>query len=206
MKRLALALSSLLAACDCGGSGPSFPGDENLGSYALHAEGLFAACTLPDLPVSFDFQATLSRFRDGGLVFVTLNGASFDAGFDGQIIKYTQTASDSFYLADGGTCQCTMKVQNTLTLALLSASQSRALGEMCPDDALDGGVPGDNLDGGSLEDAGDGGIRLPQRKADGGFDAVRACGELHKTISGTGFCDSNCYSCKLVYRITGPRQ
>ncbi len=172
-------------------------GDEVLGTFALHSKGIFAACSLPGMPVMYDFEGTFSRFNDGGRVFFTVQGVQYDAGFDGQFASYGQTEVRAFELVDGGSCSsCEMKLTQTATLALLSQSQSKALGDICPTAALDGGVPPPD------EDAG---IRRPN-STDSGFDAVRACGELQVLISGEGFCDSACYSCRLVYRLSGARK
>lgn len=204
MKHLTLFLCGLWLS-GCGGCSTDVkpPGDELMGNYLFHAEGTSKVCGLPDIVASSDFGATVSRFRDGGAVFLTLNGAVYDAGFDGQIVLSINTRSADYTLVDGGSCAaCNMKVTETFVVALLSKSQSAKLGEMCPPNPLDGGVPpeddaGVTLPGTTWSDAG----------SPTGFDAVRACGELLENIGGTAFnCDPVCNSCVLTYRLTGQRQ
>lgn len=194
--RLLLLVASLcLSGCEGGTLKP--PGDELIGTFSLNSKGIFSACSLPGFPANYDFEGTFSQLTDGGGTFFTVGSEQFAASFDGQFASYGQTLAREFQLADGGNCgQCEMKQVQTATLALLSESQSRALGDDCPATALDGGVPGAD------EDAG---ITLP-RRIDGGFDAVRACGELQVLITGEGFCDPACYSCRLQYRVSGPRR
>ena len=180
------------------------PGDESLGSYGFHAQWISTEppCQLPDISSApIDFVGTFTRFRDGGGIFLTLNGVPRDAGFDGQIITSTHSATRTFALPDGGSCApCEMKLVETLTVALLSKSQedrvSALFGETCPPSPLDGGVPGE-----------DAGVKLPS-SAPVGFDAVQACGILEEHIEGSGKCDPLCNSesCKLNYVLTGARQ
>lgn len=182
-----------LALAGCPTSDP-LPGNENMGQYAFIAEPQNLMCGLPDLPPNaFGFTGTFSRNRDGGGMFLTLNGISRDAGFDGQVASSSLASARTFFLPDGGQCGCDMKVTETIAVALLSQSQSSALGDKCPADALDGGVP--------QEDAG---VRLPGSTATG-FDSVRACGTLFEEINGTGTCDPLC-DCVLRYRLVGERQ
>ncbi len=199
MNRCSWLLTCLLMS-GCGGCSPDSvkpPGDQVMGTFVLHSKGIYAACGLPGFPANYDFEGTFSRFTDGGRVFFTVQGIQFDAGFDGQFASYGETENRGFDLADGGNCNsCEMRLVQTGTLALLSESQSKALGDVCPTHALDGGVPGLN------EDAG---IALPGT-TDAGFDAVRACGELKVSITGEGFCDPACYSCQLQYRLSGERK
>lgn len=198
MKPLVLLFSGLWLA-GCGGCSTDVkpPGDEVMGNYLFHAQGTSKLCSLPDIATAFDFSGTLSRNKDGGGVFLTLNGTIHDAGFDGQIALSINSSATSYGFADGGSCMpCDMKVTETLVVALLSKSQSAALGDKCPDNPLDGGVPSENPDAG---------ITRPG-STDSGFDAVRACGELHENIGGSGFCDPICNSCVLNYRLTGERK
>ena len=192
-----LVLVHSLVWVGCGGCGSDVkpPGDQVMGTFRLHAKGTFAACSLPGMVAAYDFDGTFSRFLDGGRVFFTVDGVSYDGAFDGQIGSYGSTDARSFQLADGGSCSpCEMKVVQTGKVALLSKSQSKAVGDLCPPSPFDGGVPRD-------EDAG---ITLPST-TDAGFDAVLACGEMVVNILGEGFCDPSCYSCRLQYRLTGER-
>ena len=196
MKGLASLLPVSLLLCGCPPS-DRLPGDENLGTYALTAEGLSAGCGLKDIAATgFDFTATVTRFRDGGRAFVTLNGITGDAGFDGQIVSTTRTAARTFTLPDGGNCApgCDMRLVESMSFALLSKSQSAALFERCPANPLDGGIPSE-----------DAGVTLPGSTSTG-FDSVRVCGELHEDIVGVGSCDPLCNSCQLQYRLTGERR
>jgi hypothetical protein len=198
MNRCALLLASLsIVGCgDCGGDLKP-PGGEVLGTYELTSKGIFAACSLPGFPVNYVFSGTFSRETDGGKVYFSSGTEQFKASFDGQFASYGRTQVVGIGLADGGNCNlCEMKQVESATLALLSGSQSKAVGDVCPTTALDGGVPATD------EDAG---IAPPGIGSDGGFDAVLACGELVVQITGEGFCDPACYSCKLQYRVSGPR-
>ena len=192
MRVLLTATAVLLCGCPVN---DGVPGNENMGVYQFRAEPVSVACTLPGIADNgFEFSGTFSRFRDGGATFLTLNGLSRDAGFDGQVVSSSHSAPRSFGLSDGGSCApCEMRVVETLSVALLSKSQSAAVGDRCPANPLDGGVPSD-----------DARVTLPGSTATG-FDAVRACGELLEQISGTGPCDPAC-ACLLQYRLTGERK
>lgn len=189
---LPLAVCAALLGCP---ENERTPGDENMGTYQFHAEPTSLACGLPDIPNNgFDFTGTFSRFRDGGAVFLTLNEIARDAGFDGQVAYSAHSAPRTFALPDAGSCApCQMRVIETIQVALLSKSQSSAVGDKCPPNPLDGGVPG-----------ADGGVQLPGSTATG-FDSVRACGALSEEITGTGTCDPLC-ACLLTYRLTGERK
>ena len=166
-----------------------------MGLYQFRAEPLARDCSLADIPsYGFDFPGTFSRFRDGGGVFLSLNGIARDAGFDGQIARSTHSAPRTFTLPDGGQCspRDTQMVE-TLTVALLSSSQSQAVGDRCPGNPLDGGIPGE-----------DAGVQRPGSTPTG-FDSVRACGELLEQIVATGDADPLC-TCQLRYRLTGDRK
>jgi hypothetical protein len=190
----ALLTLTALALCGCPVD-PGPPGNENMGQYQFRAEPVSISCGLPDLPTNgFDFSGTFSRFRDGGGAYLTLNGLSRDAGFDGQIVTSSHSAPRTFALPDGGGCApCEMRVIETLRVALLSKSQSSAVGDRCPENPLDGGVP----------DV-DAGVTMPG-STETGFDAVRACGDLFEEITGTGTCDPLC-ACLLQYRLVGDRK
>lgn len=171
-----------------------------MGLYQFRAEPVSVACGLPDIPGhGFDFAGTFSRFRDGGAVYLTLNGIPRDAGFDGQIVTSSHAASRTFKLPDGGPCaptpSCEMRVVETLSVALLSKSQSAAVGDKCPAAPLDGGLP---------QPQPDAGVTLPG-STETGFDSVRACGDLFEEIVGTGGCDPLC-ACLLQYRLVGERK
>lgn len=193
-------IATALAGCGgCAGPSPKPPGDENLGNFRLHAVGSMKLCDLAFVG-SFDQDLTLSRSSDGGGFFFVLDGQVFDGGFDGQVAQHSVTGLSAFNLADGGNCnQCKMTVTDSMALALLSKAQSSALADMCPDNPLDGGVPVIGADGGDIRPV----------MTDGGFDAVRVCGEIHDVVSGEGagfFCDTACAMCRVTYRVTGERK
>ena len=205
MKPLALFFSCFwLAGCGgCGGGSAKPPGDEAIGSFMLAGEGASKTCAIPNIPANIEVDVVLSHFSDGGAVFFTLIGANgnvvYDAGFDGQFVN-SANSGGGHYSWDGGSCDgCrTLVTTASYNLALLSRSQSAAVGEMCPPNPLDGGVPPEDPDAG---------ITLPRATADAGFDVRRACGELRLSIIGTGFgCDPACISCQLLYTLKGQRQ
>ena len=194
MKRLALLLfAGWLAGCDCGGFDP--PVADSLGTYDFHAQPFSAVCSIPNLSTAaVDFRGTLAWLPDGGVAF-TSAGRTNPASYDGQVVVTVDTQPLSITLADGGSCAtCDVRVTQTISAALLSKSQSVALKDACPPHPLDGGVPG-----------ADAGVSLPVRKADGGFDSVRVCGELRFVVTATGFCDPICNGCSLLYTVSGPR-
>lgn len=181
---------------------PSDPGrpktEQPLGTYGFHATGIFASCSLPTPPAEYDFEGTFSRQRDGGAVFFIADGVTYDAGFDGQLASFDSLDTRGIGLRDGGSCSpCKVRSTQLGNIVLLSPSQNAAVGDACPTAALDGGVPRPNPDAG---------IALPQSLSDGGFDAVRACGEVEVNVTSEGFCDQACYSCKLTYRWAGARK
>ena len=196
MNRLFLLAAALaLSGCDCGSAVVKPPGDQVLGVFDFKAKGIFAACGLRTPAAEFGFVGTFSRFRDGGPVFFSDGVSRYDAGFDGQLASFEKSERGGFALLDGGACTgCELRTVQVGNIMLLSQSQSLAVGDACPTNALDGGVPG-------ADDAGT--ITLPRALDDGGFDAVRACGEVVIQVTGEGFCDSACYSCRLHYRWNG---
>lgn len=183
---------SLLAGCP----GDVRPlGDENMGTYVFQAQPQVVACQLSINADPFTFSGTMSRYRDGGHAFLLLQGINRDAGFDGQVFVSAHTAASALE-----ECKpCTTQVQETITVALLSKSQSDALGGKCPANPLDGGVPAPN----------DAGINGPG-STDKGFDSVRACGEMSDVIIATAAqgetCPEKCTACSFRYQLTGERQ
>ena len=200
MKRLVLLFSCLwLAGCDsCGGSVKPL-GDQVLGTYGLHGDGTSKSCSLPAIQATLDLSGTISRQSDGGQTYFYFSLATYDAGFDGQFFTSAPSGPQSIGFDDGGSCSpCTETQTMAFKLAILSPSQSKALGDMCPANPLDGGIPAEDPDAGIFRPT----------FTDAGFDGVRVCGELKVTIdgSGTGFCDAICLGCVLNYRVTGQRQ
>lgn len=131
-----------------------------------------------------EFLAILSR-NAGSEAFVTVDGRSRDASWDGQVLTSTVELERTF-----SNCECTTtqtKVVETLTLTLLSGSQFEALGGQCPTGALPTGP----------------GIVPPSTTA-AGFDAVYACGTLVDTIVAGDDC--TCSSCAITYPTIGSRE
>jgi len=142
---------------------------------------------------SFPFQFVLTRNPDTNEVFLTLGGVTRTATFDGQFVESTFVARREFATCcvdDEG--QNEGQLEERIRVALLSRSQSVALGGRCPRDALDGGVPGP-----------DAGV-TPPGSTGTGFDALRACGELIDIVR-PGDC-GKCSVCTLRYPITGVRR
>lgn len=144
----------------------------------------------------FDFKPTLSRDPATGNAWMTLVGASARVGaWDGQIFRSSAEARRSFPTQCG---ECAMTLEESLELALLSRSQSAAVGNTCPDSPLDGGIP-----------EGFANVKRPQ-ETEFGFDSVRVCGELVEQVKAGGLpdggaCPAECGACRLRYRVTGER-
>lgn len=187
------------------------PGDEVMGTVRFQAQPVERMCPsvdekgnpvvltdLSDQP--FDFEATFSRNRGTPEAFVTLNGFSRAASFDGQFVTSTQSAKRFF--TECGECP-QLLVEETLTVALLSKSQSDVAGAACPPNPLDGGVARVDEDGG---------ITGPGTTAAGGFDMLRACGELVDVVRvgpDAGADDarcSKCVGCTLKSTLNGTRE
>ncbi len=193
MKRLASALA--LAAVSCLPE-PKYPGNEVMGTFALDGKLSDDGCpALEELPRGgLSFNATYSREKDASRTWLTLGGVSSEASFDGQVVASTRTAERRF-----SECGCggDVTVVETLTLALLSSSQSQALEGACPGDAVDGGVPAPDADAGLFGPA----------SGPKGFDAVRACGRLVDEVlaapEGSPACA--CSACLVRYTLSGGR-
>lgn len=178
------------------------PGDEVMGTVQFHAEPFEVSCTnLTELSnAPFDFQATLSHNRGTSEAFVTLNGFSRSASFDGQVLTSVQSATRFFEECK----ECPhLLVEETLTVSLLSKSQSDVAGGDCPAAPLDGGVA--QPDGGN-------GVTGPGTTEQGGFDMLRACGELVDVVrAGPDAGDDNekcaaCVGCLMKSTLKGTRQ
>ncbi len=182
-------LIGICAACP---GSQKFPGDELIGTFAFTTEIVSNDCPFAEVPDSgFAFQGTFSRDRDAGTAYLTVNGVSRSATFDGQYVTSEATAPRQF-----GACLCLSTIlDETLKVALLSASQVAALpnSEQCPTNPLDGGVP-----------TPDGGI-LPPGSTGRVFDALRACGELTDVVVPPD-AGCSCTSCSFISRLQGIRQ
>lgn len=196
-----LSLGALLVAgCE---QTPSIPGDERIGTFELTAQvmkladgGLDPAqgdCVTRDPPITelptadFTFEAILSRDTSDNAAWLTIGNVSRKATFDGQYVDSTFGAKRTFKncCADKG------QLTEHFRVAILSRSQTEALGWTCPSDALDGGVPGP-----------DAGVTLPGNNGVS-FDALRACGVLVDVV-GPGEC--GCDTCSMSYPISGVRK
>lgn len=177
---------------------PPPPGDEDMGLYLVQAAGMARACELDEVSgADFAFDMALSRFVATNQAFVTLDGYSRSADFDGQVVTSVATAPRVFGACGG----CNTRIIERVQVALLSRSQAAAAGGQCPAAPLDGGVPAPNLDAG---------ISLPGPTSEG-FDAVRACGELEVRVvsDGTadgGACDERCGACTALFSLNGARR
>jgi hypothetical protein len=191
--RFASIIFAALVGCN-GATNP--PGDEQMGTYSFHAVQTSSMCGLRDISSDpFDFTATLSHFRDGGEAFITINNHSHDGGvFDGQTFHATYDAPRSF--VDCTSCKET-RMFETITLTLLSKSQSDAVGGNCsihPPFDPDAGI-----------------VRPGPSNAS--YDAVRACGTLEEVVHASPVpaddsdagCKLVCEGCRLSYDVVGDR-
>lgn len=214
---LRVLLGALLIAAGGGGvacqTDPEFRG-ESMGRFQFQAGEFQRSCPFQEIPSDggFAFEGQLSREPGAtGLdqtAYFTLNGISREGTFNGQVFEGTAIAPRRFELVN---CTSEFQVEETLRIAVLSESQSRALGDRCPEDTLSllqpGGVPLDP----------DAGIVAPSAPAQQEFDAIRACGVLVEVISPQGGCDAidgggqgetpdAGASCLLIYRVEGVRK
>jgi hypothetical protein len=188
-----------VAVASCNSTPP--PGDEQLGTFALHADPTMTACELSDVPDGgFDFVAVFTAWLDGGSVFgdtayVTLQNIPQAGHYDGGTLSATYTATRTFTDCGG----CDTSITETMVVYFLSQSQDTALGDSCP--ASMANVPLNP----------DGGIIAPAPTSDG-FDAVRACGTLHDAVNAKldpqldGGCIPACFTCTLDYALSGDRK
>jgi hypothetical protein len=169
------------------------------GSRLLEDGGL--ECVLADVVLAgFDFDMALSREDvDGGAAaYMTLSaGYERPAEWDGQVMRSRADARRYFEECS----ECVTRVQEDIDVAILSRSQSEAVGNSCPVNPLDGGVPQPN----------DAGISPPGPR-DQGFDALLACGELHTQVlvdeglPDGGPCPEKCGACRTTYVLWGERK
>jgi hypothetical protein len=187
-------LSLLVAAAAACLSQTALPGDEVMGHFVFSAEPLTSTCAehAEFSTAPFEFEGTFTRSADQQQVWFTLGSVPREATFDGQVMRSRFSAARRF-----AACACVTGTQldETLEVALVSASQNQALGGRCPEQALDGGIPVPNPDAGIL----------PPGSTELGFDAIRACGFLTDTLvppeQGCA-----CGACTAVYRVNGVRR
>jgi hypothetical protein len=213
-----------LALSACPGTVPP-PGDEQMGSFEFRAEldagpdagppdagdpdagvGEPELCPFGEIPdAGFSFTAAFSRFRDAGLYYVTMGGIPHDATFDGQRFVATYSAQRNFTLCslcpgfDAGIPPI-ITMTETLSVTLVSKSQSDAVGGCVDLPPVDP----------------DAGITLPGTTAEGGFDAVRACGALSERVTidppvtnataDDAGCRLACNRCRIGYTLFGDRR
>jgi hypothetical protein len=188
----------LLSACPK----PTPPGDQAMGQYTLTATSTEReACELEEMVrdgggYDFTFDALLTRESTSDRAWVTLNDYSREGTFDGQVFVSEASASRVFVL-----CECSTRLVETLSVALLSRSQSDALSGQCPANPLDGGVPAPDPDAGILAPG-------PRETS---FDSVLLCGELVTRVVADalpdgGACDARCTGCTARYQLRGDRR
>ena len=177
------------------------PGDEALGSYGATAVPVATDCQLTEVVEAradgggtLTFDATISRDSTSGATWLSIAGYSRDAGFDGQVLISTVSATRVFAQCGG----CQNRMVETIAFAVLSRSQSDAVGGVCPDDVLDGGVPRGE------------GIAAPSQ-TDAGYDGVRLCGVIEDRLEADGLadggaCDPVCAHCTLRYQLRATRR
>lgn len=159
-----------------------------------------STCSLAELPLSnFQFEATFSEDGGADQAWMTINGFVRPATFDGQIFEsvYEAPRQYSDCTCDAGTPTPTLR--ETLTVALLSASQAQWVQQQ---PVLLDGCPWNPLDGGLPPPAGSG--TTQPRFTTAGFDAVRACGVLVDIIDAGAGC--SCTGCRMHFPISGPRR
>jgi hypothetical protein len=184
----------LLTACPVA----SPPGDQPMGLYSLGATlSDRDDCALPEISgADFGFEATLTRDSSSEQAWMTLAGYSREATFDGQYFTSVHSAPRVFAECS----DCETQLVETISVSMLSRSQSDAVGGQCPSDALDGGTPGIDPDAG---------IAGPRQTAQG-FDAVRLCGVLRSEVVATGLdggaCSAKCNGCGVRYQLRGDRR
>ncbi len=176
------------------------PGDEEMGKVAFHAEPYEVTCALAEFSTApFDFQATLTHNKGTAEAWVTLNNFSRPATFDGQVLTSVQSATRFFQQCEA----CSgLVVEETMVMSLLSKSQTEAAGGDCPANPLDGGV---------AVPSGESGVTGPGTTSVGGFDMLRACGEIIDVVkagpdAGEDPNCASCVGCQMRSLLKGTRQ
>lgn len=198
LKRLALAFLPAAAAVVAAAcfSDPVFPGNQLLGTFSFEARLDHARTTcdasVPDFAQLddagvFRFEGTFSRDADGGTGWLTVQGFSRDAGYDGQTVSSTLRATAP--RATCGTGCEDSQIEETLRVMLFSDSQARTLNRDCR--RHDGGVPEGTVPG----------------PTENGYDVSLACGSLtDEFLPGTRNCNCQPATCKTVYTVQGERR
>lgn len=171
-----------------------------MGSWAMTADSFSrGACRVGEVTdTGFTFDLVLTRDSKTDAAWVTLAGHSREGTFDGQYLVNEASATRTFPSCS----ECDTLMFERIEVAVLSSSQSSALGSACPDTVLeDGGVPAPN----------DAGITGPGQTALG-FDAARLCGFLTTRLQSTGThadggdCAVDCSDCEVKYKLRGDRR
>lgn len=214
----AVALATVAVGVSCVQDAP-FPG-ESMGVFH------FDAALVPPLSpnceriselrdAGFSFEGTFSQLKDGSKAYFTINRISREATFDGQTMTSVYTAPRRFEVQG---CPPDWQDTETLQVALLSESQSRAVSGSCE---------GFFADAGAIAVDADAGVVAPSFTSEG-FDAVRACGALIEHLvpstpsgapqpctaggadggedGGTPSPDEVQGECTLFYRVDGVRK
>jgi hypothetical protein len=116
-----------------------------------------------------------------------VDNAARDAGYDGQFLTSVAEAPRDF---DPCSCGEGINVVESLTLAVLSSSQSIAAGGQCPPNVLDGGLP----------------LGSPPAFISGIYDAQLLCGELTDVLTPAADARCLCLSADASYELSGARQ
>lgn len=226
---VAFAVLAVAGAAACTTDAP-FIGDESMGVFSFTAsipatQTVDGGTVATDVPLGdpacpfeeierrgFTFEGQFSRWQDGRVLegaelpaaYFMLRGITREGTWDGQVFQSTYTAPRRF---ETTACPAEFEVDETMTVVLLSESQSRALGDQCPAQILpllDGGTPVDP----------DAGITAPTTR-ENGFDAIRACGVLTDVIRSSSGCNfvedagsppGPASFCVVRYRLDGVRK
>lgn len=142
----------------------------------------------------FSFQGILSYSPGTETAWFTRDRISREGTFNGQVFVSTEEALRRFQVPH---CEPEFIVEETLRIALLSESQSRALGGKCPEDAAS------LLEPGTVPVDPDAGIFPPSAQPEG-FDALLTCGLLIEEIRPEAECARRPV-CTVTYRVEGVR-
>jgi hypothetical protein len=137
-------------------------------------------------PVRYTFTTHFSGSSPGAVDWMTVGDNTRQASFDGQYIESLHDSTRQFTNCGGATAA----IVEPFKVALLSLSQNTALGGECPENPLDpASFPPDASRPGPLPT--------------GGFDALKACGELtDNVIPEPG---APCPPCSITFHLTGVR-
>jgi len=193
---LLLPVLALIGACL---SETTLPGDLVIGTFDFQAQANWARSDCkPDggdfnrlSDGGFGFSGTFSRDSVDGGVWFTIEGFSRKGTYDAPTQRYTTVHRAGAQLASCGEGCKGAQIEETMSVVVLSDSQSRSIDGGCANLPTDGGLP-------------DGSVPAPTAN---GYDAERACGELKVVFlpgtSGTCKCVT---SCTALYGVEGKRR